>query len=247
MRSISGPGGANLGDEESTSSQPDGFEGGYSRPPLCGAASWSWRTHRPKRGLPPEVPGGRTDPVGARHKHQAARTAQRLDLLKHPAVVHRLEAAEDRPSKERTGSTIGTHPPCDTSSLPSQILASTSRTDAANTCRREPSGLPRSLRPPAMPRSEVAPLACSSAITARRAPGGLVILFGAQAASRRLTRATCVGCHRHRSAPALRGASVPRRPPVLTAQTRSQTRYAARWRARLPPGRQVALLTPTTQ
>jgi hypothetical protein len=31
-------------------------------------------------------------------------------------------------------------------------------------------------------------------------------------------------------------ASAPRRPPVPTAQTRSQTRHAARWRARLPPG-----------
>jgi hypothetical protein len=42
--------------------------------------------------------------------------------------------------------------------------------------------------------------------------------------------ATTPTARRRHAAPA------PRRPPVPTAQTRSQTRHAARWRARLPPG-----------
>jgi hypothetical protein len=50
----------------------------------------------------------------------------------------------------------------------SQILASTSRTDAANHLPPLAVGIPRSLRALAMARSEVAPLACSSAITGPR-------------------------------------------------------------------------------
>jgi hypothetical protein len=112
----------------------------------------------------------------------------------------------------------------------SQILASTSRTDAANHLPPRAVGIPRSLSALAMARNEVAPLACSSVISdarsaARRGdlrileslsdlkkgpipagPGGLVTLLEAQAASRRLTRATCVACHR----PPL-GAGTPRR------------------------------------
>jgi hypothetical protein len=70
-----------------------------------------------------------------------------------------------------------------TSALPlrpsSQILASTSRTDAANHLRPPAVGMPRSLRAPSMARSEVAPLACGSVITgarsARARSGGLCI------------------------------------------------------------------------
>jgi hypothetical protein len=59
------------------------------------------------------------------------------------------------------------------SSNASQILASTSRTDAANHLPPLAVGIPRSLRALAMARSEVAPLACSSAITgARSRPRG---------------------------------------------------------------------------
>jgi hypothetical protein len=50
----------------------------------------------------------------------------------------------------------------------SQILVSTSRTDAANHLLPLAVGMPRSLRAPAMARSEVAPLACSSVITGAR-------------------------------------------------------------------------------
>ena len=53
----------------------------------------------------------------------------------------------------------------------SQILVSTSRTDAANHLLPLAVGMPRSLRAPAMARSEVAPLACSSAITGARSKG----------------------------------------------------------------------------
>jgi len=44
---------------------------------------------------------------------------------------------------ERTGSAVGTHRPCDTCSLPSRILASTSRTDAANHLPPRAVGIPR--------------------------------------------------------------------------------------------------------
>jgi hypothetical protein len=54
---------------------------------------------------------------------------------------------------------------CERHLIPSQILASTSRTDAANQLLPLAVGIPRSLRALAMARSEVAPLACSSAIT----------------------------------------------------------------------------------
>src|SRR4029077_15482594 len=49
-----------------------------------------------------------------------------------------------------------------------QILASTSRTDAANQLLPLAVGIPRSLRALAMARSDLAPLACSSAITVNR-------------------------------------------------------------------------------
>ena len=49
-----------------------------------------------------------------------------------------------------------------------QILASTSRTDAANHLLPLAVGMPRSLRALAMARSDVAPLACTSAITSAR-------------------------------------------------------------------------------
>src|SRR4029077_5711735 len=59
---------------------------------------------------------------------------------------------------------------CERHLTPSQILASTSRTDAANHLLPRAGGIPRSLSALAMARSEVAPLACSSAITCARSP-----------------------------------------------------------------------------
>jgi hypothetical protein len=59
---------------------------------------------------------------------------------------------------------------CERHLTPSQILASTSRTDAANHLPPRAVGIPRSLSALAMARSEAAPLACSSAITGARCP-----------------------------------------------------------------------------
>jgi hypothetical protein len=127
-----------------------------------------------KGSYPRESRGVEQDPVGARGVDQdpvGARLEQ-IETLCCPCglvfVRHRLEAAKDQRSKEPTGSAVGTHRPCNTCSLPSQILASTSRTDAANHLPPRAVGMPRSLRALAMARSEVAPLACSSVITGAR-------------------------------------------------------------------------------